>query len=66
MAEGWRLPNGDITKYYVDENELLATFNFVFSEACSKQSTYKFGLIKSIFDNLLFAVRSERGMELSY
>ena len=66
MTAGWRLPNGDITKYFVDENELWATFNFVFSEGCAKQSTYKFGLIKSILDNLLSAVKSDRGMELSY
>jgi hypothetical protein len=66
MAAGWRLPNGEITKYFVEENELWSTFNFVFSEACAKQSTYKFGLIKSILDNLLSVVKSDRGMELSY
>ena len=66
MAAGCRLTNGDITKYFVDENELWATFNFVFSETCTKQSTYKYGLIKSILDNLLSAVKSDRGMELSY
>lgn len=66
MAAGWRLPDGEITKYFVDENELWSTFNFVFSEACSKQSTYKFGLIKAILDNLLSVVKSDRGMELSY
>ena len=66
MAAGWRLPNGEITKYFVEENELWSTFNFVFSEACAKQSTYKFGLIKSILDNLLSVVKSDRGLELSY
>ena len=66
MAAGWRLPNGEITKYFVEENELWSTFNFVFSEACTKVSTYKFGLIKSILDNLLSVVKSDRGMELSY
>ena len=43
MAAGWRLSRGDIRKYYVDENELWAAFNFVFSDACAKRSTYKFG-----------------------
>lgn len=33
MAAGWRLPNGEITKYFVEENKLWSTFNFVFSEA---------------------------------
>lgn len=66
MAEGWRLPKGDIRKYYVDETELWAAFNFVFSEGCAKRSTYKFGLIKSILDNLLSVVPTSRGFELSY
>jgi len=66
MAAGWRLPKGDIRKYYVDENELWAAFNFVFSDACQKRSTYKFGLIKSILDNLLSVTPSNRGFELSY
>lgn len=66
MAAGWRLSQGKIEKYFVDETTLWATFNFVFSDACSKQSTYKFGLIKSILDNLLSAVESNRGLELSY
>lgn len=66
MAAGWQLSNGDIRKYYVDENELWAAFNFVFSDACAKRSTYKFGLIKSILDNLLSVIPSNRGLELSY
>lgn len=66
MEAGWRLSRGDIRKYYVDENELWAAFNFVFSDACAKRSTYKFGLIKSILDNILSVTPSERGLELSY
>ena len=66
MAAGWRLSSGDIRKYYVSEDELWAAFNFVFSDACAKRSTYKFGLIKSILDNLLSVAPSERGLELSY
>ena len=66
MSAGWRLSKGEIRKYYVDENELWAAFNFVFSDACAKRSTYKFGLIKSILDNLLSVTPSNRGLELSY
>lgn len=66
MTAGWRVSHGDIRKYYVDENELWAAFNFVFSEACAKRSTYKFGLIKSILDNILSVTPTNRGMELSY
>lgn len=66
MAAGWRLSRGDIRKYFVGENELWSAFNFVFSDACAKRSTYKFGLIKSILDNLLSVTPSDRGLELSY
>ena len=66
MAAGWRLSKGEIRKYYVDENDLWASFNYVFSEACAKRSTYKFGLIKSILDNILSVTPTSRGMELSY
>lgn len=66
MAAGWRLPRGDIRKYYVEESELWGAFNFVFSDACAKRSTYKFGLIKSILDNILSVTQSDRGFELSY
>ena len=66
MAAGWCLINGDIVKYYVSEDELWSSFNYVFSDACSKRSTYKFGFIKAILDNLLTVTLSNRGFELSY
>ena len=56
----------DIKKYYVSEDELWAAFNYVFSDACAKRSTYKFGLIKSILDNLLSVVSTNRGVEITY
>ena len=66
MAAGWDLVHGDIKKYYVSEDELWAAFSYVFSDACAKRSTYKFGLIKSILDNLLSVVSTNRGVEITY
>ena len=66
MAAGWNLSHGDIKKYYVSEDELWAAFNYVFSDSCAKRTTYKFGLIKSILDNLLSVVTTPRGVEISY
>lgn len=66
MAPGYLLTNGEIKKYFVSETELWGRFNYVFSNSCAKRSTYKFGFIKSILDNLLSAQKTPKGMELSY
>lgn len=66
MAAGWNLAHGDIKKYYVSEDELWAAFNYVFSDSCAKRTTYKFGLIKAILDNLLSVVSTQRGVEITY
>ena len=66
MAAGWNLSHGEIKEYYVSEDELWAAFNYVFSDACSKRSTYKFGLIKAILDNLLSVTISSNGAEIPY
>lgn len=66
MAVGWNLTHGELTRYHVPLENYWAHFNFVFSDACSKRSTYKYGLIKSIIDCLYSAELTSRGMELSY
>lgn len=66
MQPGHLLTSGEIQKYFVNETELWAGFNYVFSDACRKRSTYKFGLIKAILDNLFSVEESPRGMELSF
>lgn len=63
---GYLLTNGEIKKYFANETELWAGFNYVFSDACAKRSTYKFGLVKAILDNLFSAQESPRGMEINY
>ncbi len=66
MSAGWNLTSGIVTNYNVGETELWELFNYVFSTACKKRSTYKYGFIKAILDNLLNVHVSDRGMELSY
>lgn len=58
---GWNLKNGELRKTQISEDEYWALFNFVFSDACMKRNTYKFGLIKSILDNLFNCMYDEVG-----
>lgn len=66
MAAGWNLKNGDITEYNVSEDRLWALFNYVFSDSSRKRNTYKFGLIKSILDNLFNGEKSSEGIYYTY
>ncbi len=43
---GWNLKSGVLVEEKVSEDELWSLFNYVFSDACKKTNTYKFGLIK--------------------
>lgn len=56
----------EIKKYFVSEDELWSLFNFFFSPACKKTSTYKFGFMKSILDSLFSGELHDKGYELSY
>lgn len=49
---GWNLKSGELNRVFVSEDEYWAMFNFVYSDSCLKRNTYKYGLIKSIMDNL--------------
>lgn len=50
---GWDLKYGTITEYNINEDRIRSLFNFVFSDSSRKRNTYKFGLIKSLLDNVL-------------
>jgi len=50
---GWNSKAGELQYIPLNDDKLWVVFNFVFSDACSKRNTYKFGLVKSILDNLL-------------
>ncbi len=65
---GWNLKNGELNNMKVSEDEYWSLFNFVFSDACMKRNTYKFGLIKSIMDNLFNCVLEDKATvyRLSY
>ena len=52
---GWDLNHGELICEYMSEDDLWSIFNFVFSENSKKRNTYKFGLVKSILDNLFNA-----------
>ena len=49
---GWNLKEGVLTESKVSDDEFWSLFNYVFSDACKKTNTYKFGLIKSICDQI--------------
>lgn len=66
MAGGWNLKEGTLSHNNVAVDSYWAYFNYVFSDACRKTTTYKFGLIKAILDNLFSAELTSRGMEISY
>jgi len=63
---GWDLKSGDITNYQASEDQLWSAFNYVYSDACRKRNTYKFGLIKSILDNLFNGIKVNNGVLISY
>ncbi len=63
---GWILREGILTELRVSDDEYWSLFNFVFSDACRKTNTYKFGLIKSICDQIYDVYDGGNGLFLSY
>ena len=64
---GWNLKSGILIEDNVSEDEFWSLFNYVFSDACKKTNTYKFGLIKSICDQVYdLSETRNRGYFLSY
>ena len=63
---GWDKRSGIILSNAVSEDKIWSLFNYVFSDACSKRNTYKFGLIKSISDNLFNCEWTISGYRLSF
>ena len=49
---GWNLTHGELNLEKINEDHYWSLFNYVFSESSKKRSTYKFGLIKSLLDNV--------------
>lgn len=63
---GWDKKAGIILSNTVSEDKIWSLFNYVFSNACSKRNTYKFGLIKAISDNLFNCEWTVSGYKLSF
>lgn len=63
---GWNLREGTLAEQRVSDDEYWSLFNFVFSDACRKTNTYKFGLIKSICDQIYDVCDDGNGLFLSY
>lgn len=63
---GWNLQCGSITEYVVSEECIWSLFNFVFSDSSRKRNTYKFGLIKSLLDNVFNGKQCEEDVFYSY
>lgn len=66
LMAGWNLKAGAITEYVVSKDRIWSLFNFVFSDACKKRNTYKFGLIKSLLDSAFSGEMTEQGVRYSY
>ena len=63
---GWDLKAGELTALNVSEDHIWSLFNYVFSDSCRKTNTYKFGLIKSLLDNLFNGAKTDLGMFYTY
>ena len=63
---GWDLKNGSITEYSVSEDRIWSLFNYVFSDSSRKRNTYKFGLVKSLLDNVFNGQNTESGIKYTY
>ena len=60
------MSNFEIKKFFASEDELWSLFNFFFSSSCKKTTTYKFGFMKAILDNLFSGEMNEKGYVLSF
>lgn len=63
---GWNLKNGSITEYSVSEDRIWSLFNYVFSDSSRKRNTYKFGLIKSLLDNVFNGKNTDVGVKYTF
>lgn len=63
---GWNLKPGNLKSQNTSEDELWSLFNYVFSDSCRKTNTYKFGLIKSICDQIYDSVYDGFGYPISF
>lgn len=63
---GWNLKEGELKETILSDDDYWSLFNYVFSDACKKTNTYKFGLIKSICDHIYELPSYAAGYFMSY
>lgn len=63
---GWDLKSGSVTEYDISEDRIWSLFNFVFSDSSRKRNTYKFGLVKSLLDNVFNGHQKSDGVYFTY
>jgi len=63
---GWNLKEGVLKVVKLSDDEYWSLFNFVFSDGCHKTNTYKFGLIKSICDQIYDFTDIQYGYFITY
>ncbi len=63
---GWNLREGILVTENVSDDEYWSLLNYVFSDACRKTNTYKFGLLKSICDQIYDMYDEGMGYFISY
>ena len=52
MARGYDLPYGTYVDRQLSDDEMWSAFSFLFSSKSRNDTSYKFGFLKSILDNL--------------
>ena len=52
MARGYDLPYGTYVDRQLSDDEMWSAFSFLFSGKSRNDTSYKFGFLKSILDNL--------------
>lgn len=63
---GWNLKAGSIMEEDISEDRIWSLFNYVFSDSSRKRNTYKFGLIKSLVDNIFNGHDTDKGIKYTY
>ena len=66
MPAGWNLTSGTFREGPISEDTFGMLFNYMFSDSSAKRTTYKFGLIKSILDNLFKSEEEDYSLFISY
>ena len=66
MPAGWNQTSGSFQEGSISEDTFWMLFNYVFSDSSAKRTTYKFGLIKSILDNLFNSEEEDYSLFISY